>query len=62
MIEIHYSLYTADGELLYEERPRSEHVPRIGELITFEPSHSYQVIDVLWHLDPGDPVHNCYRT
>ncbi len=49
MIEINYSLHAADGGITYQERPRSEHVPHIGELITFDPDHSYQVIDVLWH-------------
>lgn len=55
MIEISYTLHTDDGEIRYEEAPRSEHVPRISELITFEQNHSYQVVDVLWHLRAGDP-------
>jgi hypothetical protein len=31
------------------------HVPRIGELVSFDPRRSYQVIDVLWHLGGDDP-------
>jgi hypothetical protein len=30
---------------------QSQQVPRVGELIGFEPNRSYQVVDVLWHLN-----------
>lgn len=49
MIDISYTLHCDDGEILYEEK-QSEHVPRVGELVVFDHEHSYQVIDVLWHL------------
>ena len=50
MIEISYTLHGDGGGIEYQER-RSPQVPHIGELITLEQSHSYQVVDVLWHLD-----------
>jgi len=50
MIEVDYTLYGDDGGIEYQERS-SQQVPRAGELIGFEPNRSYQVIDVLWHLN-----------
>ncbi|TWP51729.1 hypothetical protein FKR81_12740 [Lentzea tibetensis] len=56
MIKIDYTLHCDDGEIQYEEK-RSEHVPRVGELVTFDFDHSYQVVDVLWHLVGADGHH-----
>ncbi len=50
MIGINYTLHGEDGDLRYEQRLQ-QHVPRVGELVTFDSDHSYQVVDVLWHLD-----------
>ncbi|TQM01622.1 hypothetical protein FB558_8515 [Pseudonocardia kunmingensis] len=52
MIDVSYTLRTTDGDILNEEM-RTEHIPWINELITFDGRLSYQVIDVLWHLGPG---------
>jgi len=54
VIEVMYSLHTGDGETLDETR-QSEHVPRVGDLVTFDVNsgRSYQVVDVLWHLHEG---------
>jgi hypothetical protein len=54
LIEISYTLHTGHGDILYEMQ-RMEHIPRVDDLITFEHTRSYQVIDVLWHLGPGSP-------
>jgi hypothetical protein len=56
MIEISYTLYCEDGELLSEER-RSDQVPRVGELVTFGARRSYEVVDVLWHLPAAHDQH-----
>ncbi|MGH3871430.1 MAG: hypothetical protein ACRDSR_07950 [Pseudonocardiaceae bacterium] len=53
MIDINYTLNTLDCDILYEEKKRSEHVPRLGELISFDLHRSYQVVDVLWRLGNG---------
>lgn len=50
MIEVSYTLHGDDGGIEYQERS-AQQVPRVGELVTFEQSHSYQVVDVLWHLN-----------
>lgn len=49
MIDISYTLHADNGDILDEETLQSEHVPPVGELVTFDPHRSYQVIDVLWH-------------
>lgn len=55
-IVINFTLTRDDGDTAYVER-RSHQVPRIGELVTFDPGHSYQVVDVLWHYDEdGDRI------
>ena len=55
MINIDYTLRSDDGEFRYEEDSGSGHVPRVGELVTFDQDHSYQVVDVLWHLGQDAP-------
>jgi len=53
VIVVNYTLQGDDGEIRDEER-HSEQVPRVGELVTFDFNRSYQVVDVLWHLnEPG---------
>lgn len=55
MIHIIYTLRGEDDESIEKEVKKSPQVPRIGELICFDPLRSYQVIDVLWHLGGNDP-------
>jgi hypothetical protein len=56
VIEINYTLHCDNGDICYEERA-SEHVPRVGDMLAFNPmGASYQVIDVLWHFPPGHPA------
>lgn len=52
MIDIMYTLRTADGEF-EDASVRAEHVPRVGELVTFDQRTSYQVVDVLWSTGNG---------
>ncbi|HWR46116.1 MAG TPA: hypothetical protein VN327_00655 [Pseudonocardiaceae bacterium] len=56
VIEINYTLHPDDGDIRYEER-HQQHVPRVGELITFDPNHSYQIVDVFWHLPEESNIH-----
>lgn len=53
MIDVYYTLQAEDGATQSQET-RSEHVPRVGELISFDPDRSYQVVDVLWHPRDND--------
>lgn len=48
MIDISYTLHTNDGFPISEE-VKAPLVPRVGELVTFDQTRSYQVVDVLWH-------------
>ena len=50
MVVVNFTLHNDDGGLQDEER-RCEQVPRVGEMISFDFNHSYQVVDVLWHLN-----------
>lgn len=52
MIDIMYTLRTTDGEF-EDASVRAEHVPRVGELVTFDQRTSYQVVDVLWSTGNG---------
>ena len=36
MIDIYYTLHADNGDILDEEILQSEHVPHVGELVTFE--------------------------
>ena len=54
MIEVVYTLRTLDDDFI-DETMRVEHVPRVGDLVTFNEDRSFQVADVLWHLHPGRP-------
>lgn len=47
MIDVMYTLRTAEGGF-EDASVRAEHVPRVGELVTFDHRTSYQVVDVLW--------------
>ncbi|MFI6100798.1 hypothetical protein ACIA8G_35060 [Lentzea sp. NPDC051213] len=55
MIHIIYRLQDENGDSHEEEVAQAPHVPRVGELVGFDPMRSYQVIDVLWHLGGDDP-------
>lgn len=55
-MEINYTLRGEDGNTRHEER-HQQHVPHVGDLLTFDFDHSYQVIDVLWHLPDGHEPH-----
>lgn len=58
MIDIFYTLHTDDGQSLQEEVRQSPHVPRIGELVTVtSQQRSYQIVDVLWHINPSGNHH-----
>ena len=52
MIDVNYTLYAADGDSDNVE-VRTEHVPRVGELVAFDFTRSYQVVDVLWQVNDG---------
>lgn len=56
-ITIYYTLYpfSPDGETKQRTVP-SPHVPRVGELVAADFSSSYEVVDVLWHLDNDEPT------
>ncbi len=60
MIQVHFNLHPEVGAPKDESR-RCEHVPRVGELITFDSNCSYQVVDVLWNMQPPNPA-NQYVT
>jgi hypothetical protein len=50
LIHITYTLHTLH-DVDHREDPQAQHVPRVGDLITFDFHASYEVVDVLWHLD-----------
>ena len=52
MIEVHYTLHAKDGDSDHVE-VRSDHVPRVGELVAIDFARSYQVVDVLWQTTEG---------
>ncbi|MGI5507440.1 hypothetical protein [Lentzea sp. CA-135723] len=55
MIQLLFTLHGDNGEIEHQEVENVDLlVPRVGELVSFDPHRSYQVIDVLWHLG-GDP-------
>lgn len=54
MLELNYTLHTIDGHIL-DQTVRAEQPPRVGDMIGFDESHSFLVIDVLWHLNHGLP-------
>ncbi len=56
VIEVNYTLNREDGDTKYVESLRSEQVPRIGEIVSFDWNDSYQVVDVLWHLHDDQHV------
>lgn len=51
-VEINYTLHPADGSITYES-VRAGQVPRVGELVAVGPRDSYEVVDVLWHVNDG---------
>ncbi len=52
-IDISYTLRGQDGSFK-DASVRSVHVPRVGELVTFDHYDSYQVVDVLWTAHQGE--------
>lgn len=52
LIEIDYTLHTNDGDI-GAESVQATHVPRVGELVSVGFYDSYQVVDVLWHVNDG---------
>lgn len=52
MLELNYTLHTADGHIL-DQTVRAEQPPRVGDLIGIDGVRSYQVVDVLWHINTG---------
>lgn len=52
LIAIDYTLHT-DGGDIGSESVQATHVPRVGELVSVGFYDSYQVVDVLWHINDG---------
>lgn len=53
LVEILYTLRAQDGSF-FEERVYAAQVPRVGELVAAGFNASYEVVDVLWHIDSGN--------
>lgn len=55
-ITIFYTLHPSspDEDMQHHTVP-SPHVPRVGELVAPDFHSSYEVVDVLWHLDTDEP-------
>jgi hypothetical protein len=52
MLELNFTLHTTDGHIL-DQTIRAEQPPRVGEVIGVDGARSYQVVDVLWHINAG---------
>ncbi len=49
MTGVNFTLNTADGDVETQER-QLQQVPAVGEMVTFEWRRTFQVADVLWHV------------
>lgn len=54
MPNVNYTLHTDADDILHEEIAETSHVPRVGELVSVDYARSFEVIDVLWHVNTAD--------